>query len=134
MLRQFKLPPGASFVRRSLQGGVPMNSHASRIEERSVITAPAKRASHTGMVLFLGWVGVFAFLFACAITLGQTKSAKEDFVRLSAPKPLTFDDLVELEKVDEPNPQLADRLDKLLHTPFLSNEAFYGGEKPHRPS
>jgi len=54
-------------------------------------------------------------------------------VRLSAPALLTFDKLVELEKTDEPSAELAARLDQLLHTPFLSNEAFYGGAKPNRP-
>jgi endonuclease/exonuclease/phosphatase family metal-dependent hydrolase len=76
----------------------------------------------------------FLLLLACAGTLGQTKAAKEEYVRVSAPKPLTFDELVELEKIDEPNAKLAARLDQLLHTPFLSNEAFFNGAKPNRPS
>ena len=67
-------------------------------------------------------------------TLGQTRAGKEDYVRLSAPKLLTFEQLVELEKTDEPSEQLAARLDQLLRTPFLSNEAFYEGAKPKRPS
>ncbi len=41
---------------------------------------------------------------------------------------------MQLEKIDDPSPELAIRLDQLLHTPFLSNEAFYGGAKPIRPS
>lgn len=73
-------------------------------------------------------------LLLCAGALGQTRAGKEDYVRLSAPKLLTFDELVELEKTEEPSAPLAARLDQLLHTPFLSNEAFYGGAKPNRPS
>jgi hypothetical protein len=53
---------------------------------------------------------------------------------MSTPKLLTFEELVELEKTDEPSKQLAARLDQLLRTPFLSNEAFYAGAKPKRPS
>jgi endonuclease/exonuclease/phosphatase family metal-dependent hydrolase len=82
----------------------------------------------------LGWTACLLLLLLCAGTLGQTHAGKEEYVRLSTPKLLTFDELVELEKTDEPNAQLAARLDQLLHTPFLSNEAFYGGAKPNRPS
>ena len=82
----------------------------------------------------LGWSASLLLLLLCAGTLCQTRTAKEEYVRLSTPKLLTFDELVELEKTDELNAQLAARLDQLLHTPFLSNEAFYGGAKPNRPS
>jgi endonuclease/exonuclease/phosphatase family metal-dependent hydrolase len=82
----------------------------------------------------LGWTASLLLLFVCAGTLGQTRAGKEDYVRLSTPKLLKFDELVELEKTDEPSAKLAARMDQLLHTPFLSNEAFYGGAKPNRPS
>jgi endonuclease/exonuclease/phosphatase family metal-dependent hydrolase len=77
----------------------------------------------TGLLFLLVWPGA----------LGQSRSG-EEYVRLSTPKTLTFEELVELEKTDEPSEQLAARLDQLLHTPFLSNEAFYKGAKPNRPS
>lgn len=73
-------------------------------------------------------------LLLVASTVGQKPSGKEQYLRLSAPKLLTFDDLVEVEKIDEPNADLAARLDQLLGTPFLSNEAFYDGAKPNHPS
>jgi endonuclease/exonuclease/phosphatase family metal-dependent hydrolase len=82
----------------------------------------------------IGWTTGFLLLTVCAGTLGQTGAGKEEYVRLSEPKLLSFDELVELEKTDEPSAELAGRLDQLLHTPFLSNEAFYGGAKPNRPS
>jgi hypothetical protein len=44
--------------------------------------------------------------------------AKKITYRLSTPKLLTFEELVELEKTDEPSKQLAARLDQLLRTPF----------------
>jgi endonuclease/exonuclease/phosphatase family metal-dependent hydrolase len=76
----------------------------------------------------------FLFLIVCAGVVGQTPARKEDYVRLSAPKLLKFADLVQLEKIDKPKAELGARLDQLLHTPFLSNEAFYDGAKPNRPS
>ena len=82
----------------------------------------------------LGLATGLLFLLLGGGPLGQTRTGKDEYVRMSAPTLLTFDELVQLEKMDDPNPQLATRLDKLLHTPFLSNEAFYGGAKPFRPS
>jgi hypothetical protein len=62
----------------------------------------------TGLLFLLVWPGA----------LGQSRSG-EEYVRLSTPKTLTFEELVELEKTDEPSEQLAARLDQLLHTTVL---------------
>jgi endonuclease/exonuclease/phosphatase family metal-dependent hydrolase len=70
----------------------------------------------------------------CTGAARQTSAGKEQYVRLSKPKLLTFDELVQLEKTDEPDAKLAARLDQLLHTPFISNEAYFSGTKPNRPS
>jgi endonuclease/exonuclease/phosphatase family metal-dependent hydrolase len=86
------------------------------------------------LVSGLALSGCLLFLLLCTHTLGQTRSGEEKYVRLSAPDLLTFDELVQLEKVDTPSAELVTRLDQLLHTPFLSNEAFYAGAKPNRPS
>jgi endonuclease/exonuclease/phosphatase family metal-dependent hydrolase len=80
------------------------------------------------------WTTGFLLLIACVGALGQSPAAKQQYVRQSAPQLLTFDELVQLEKTDDPSPELAARLDQLLHTPFLSNQAFYAGVKPNRPS
>jgi endonuclease/exonuclease/phosphatase family metal-dependent hydrolase len=82
----------------------------------------------------LGRTAGFLVLIACMAALGQTSGSQEEFVRQSAPQLLTFDELVQLEKTNDPSPELAARLDQLLHTPFLSNEAFFAGAKPNRPS
>jgi len=82
----------------------------------------------------LGWTAGFLMLIACVATLGQTSGGEDEFVRQSAPQLLTFDELTQLEKTDDPSRELAARLDQFLHTPFLSNEAFYAGAKPNRPS
>ena len=70
----------------------------------------------------LGWTASLMFLLVCAGILAQIPADKEEYVRLSTPALLTFDELVELEKTDEPSAELAARLDQLLHTPLLSNE------------
>jgi endonuclease/exonuclease/phosphatase family metal-dependent hydrolase len=77
---------------------------------------------------------IVLLLSVFAGSLGLTRADKEGYVRLAMPELLKFDELVELEKTDEPSAQLAARLDQLLHTPILSNEAFYNGAKPNHPS
>jgi len=95
---------------------------------------PVRKPPLSSFAHQLGWTAGLLLLLLCAGTLGQTRAGKGNYVRLSTPKLLSFDELVELEKTDKPNAQLAARLDQVLHTPFLSNEAFYGGAKPNRPS
>lgn len=51
----------------------------------------------------------------------------------TAPELLTFDELVTLSRTDQPGPPLQEKLDNLLRTPFLSNEAATVGLQPHRP-
>ncbi len=95
---------------------------------------PVRKPPRSSFAHLLGWTASLLLLLVSASTTGQTPAGKEQYVRLSTPKTLTFDELVQLEKTNEPNAQLAGRLDQLLHTPFLSNEAFYGGARPNRPS
>src|SRR5271154_3151376 len=52
----------------------------------------------------------------------------------STPEFLTFDELVVLSDTDPPPQPLQEKLDKLLTTPFLSNEAAAAGTQPHRPT
>jgi endonuclease/exonuclease/phosphatase family metal-dependent hydrolase len=83
-------------------------------------------------------VAGFVVLVICTIGAspihGQIEAPKEQYVRLSTPKLLTFEELVQLEKTDEPERGLATRMDQLLHTPFVNNEAYLAGAKPNRPS
>ena len=65
--------------------------------------------------------------------LAQPKG-NADFVRYSKPDALTFDELVQLEKNDVPSAPLAAKLQRLLTTPYLNNEAYYQGAKPKRPT
>lgn len=46
---------------------------------------------------------------------------------------LSFDELVALSEMDPPAGRLAHKLDVLLNTPFVSNDAARAGRAPHRP-
>jgi hypothetical protein len=74
------------------------------------------------------------FLFLGLSAIHSSSASQADFVRFSKPDLLTFDELVELEKNDTPSAALAAKLEHLLTTPFLSNEAYLDGAKPKRPS
>jgi endonuclease/exonuclease/phosphatase family metal-dependent hydrolase len=77
---------------------------------------------------------VAAFLLCGLGVSHHGVGAQADFARLSKPELLTFDELVELEQNDPPSPALAEKLERLVTTPFLSNEAYFNGAKPKRPS
>jgi endonuclease/exonuclease/phosphatase family metal-dependent hydrolase len=61
-------------------------------------------------------------------------AGKEEYMRQSGPEPLKFDELLTLSQTEKPDGVLAERMDRLLHTPFVSNEAYFAGAKPIRPS
>jgi len=52
----------------------------------------------------------------------------------AAPEFLDFDELVTLSDTDQPAAPLAEKLERILKTPILSNEAALEGVRPHRPS
>lgn len=111
-----------------------MNPHDSPEGLRLEVPRSVRKPSRSIFLRMLEWTTGFLLLIVCVSALGQSPTGKEEYVRQSAPELLTFDELVQLEKTDDPSPQLAARLDQLLHTPFLSNEAVYAGAKPNRPS
>jgi len=111
-----------------------MKPHDSLERLRFKGARSVRKPSWCSFARISGWTTGVLFLLVWSSMLGQTRAGKEDYVSLSTPKLLTFEELVELEKTDEPSKQLAARLDQLLRTPFLSNEAFYAGAKPKRPS
>jgi endonuclease/exonuclease/phosphatase family metal-dependent hydrolase len=53
--------------------------------------------------------------------------------RTAARDILSFDELVTLSTTDQPGGPLAAKLDRILRTPILSNEAASAGTQPHRP-
>jgi len=109
-------------------------SYLMNFSRESEATQPVRKAPFSRIIHRSKWSAGFLFLLLSVSAMGQTPAGKGKYVRISSPKLLTFDELSQLEKTGEPNPQLAAALNKLLHTPFLSNEAFYGGAKPNRPS
>jgi len=80
------------------------------------------------------WLFAAVLLALCFATTGLPNSEKQEFVSFSKPQTLSFGELVQLEQTEKPEGQLATRLDTLLHTPFISNEAYLSGAKPNRPS
>jgi hypothetical protein len=54
-------------------------------------------------------------------------------VPAAGPELLTFDELVTLSETDRPAAPLDEKLDRLLSTPFLNNDAARAGIQPHRP-
>jgi endonuclease/exonuclease/phosphatase family metal-dependent hydrolase len=87
----------------------------------------------------ISWLGASYILAALLLIFGLTMAhhgiaAQADYVRFSKPDLLTFDELVDLEKIDSPSHALAEKLENLLANPILSNEAYFSGAKPKRPS
>ena len=74
------------------------------------------------------------FLLFGLSTSHHVVAAQADYVHFSKPDLLTFEELVDLEKNDPPSPTLAEKLQQLVSTPFISNEAYFSGAKPKRPS
>lgn len=76
------------------------------------------------------------FLLTFAGT-GRSELAEEfrhlKLVRDQAPEFLTYDELVSLSTNPYPGGALGRKVEKLLNTPFLSNEAAFRGAVPHRP-
>lgn len=61
-------------------------------------------------------------------------SANHEPGHTSGPELLTFDELVTLSDTDQPGAPLVEKLDRLLGTPIVSNQAAAAGAQPHRPS
>jgi endonuclease/exonuclease/phosphatase family metal-dependent hydrolase len=60
-------------------------------------------------------------------------AAKLPSAPAAAPDLLNFDELVALSETDQPAAPLEEKLDRLLRTPFLNNDAAAMGGGPHRP-
>src|SRR5262245_11903739 len=67
----------------------------------------------------------FAFQFVPA-----QQNQTDSYIRSSAPEVLTYEDCVELLRVDPPVGKLAEKLHQVVTTPFISNEAYYHGVRP----
>ncbi|WP_448992415.1 endonuclease/exonuclease/phosphatase family protein [Luteitalea sp.] len=63
----------------------------------------------------------------------RPQPSRADYVRLQIPDLLSFDELVTLSRPEPLPAALQARLTRLTTTPFISNEAWYRGARPHRP-
>ena len=75
----------------------------------------------------------YPVLTLCAAILPLLVAAQE-LTPATGPELLNFDELVTLSDTDQPASPLKEKLDHLLTTPFLSNQADLEGARPHRPS
>ncbi len=70
-------------------------------------------------------------LIAIALaSLAAAASPAQDYVRDSAPKLLSYDELVQLSLDQEMPPELAEKLRLITTTPFVNNEAYLTGARP----
>ena len=86
-----------------------------------------------------GWAGAAAgqlvlllALIFCSNASAQNKR-NADYIRSSQPPLLTYKELVTLGEQETVDPALAKKLNTLLTTPFVNNEAYFAGTKPLRP-
>ena len=83
----------------------------------------------------LAVAGQLVLLLAC--TLCPRASAQNDhgtdYIRSSQPPLLSYGELVNLSEQETVDPALASKLNILLTTPFINNEAYFAGIKPLRP-
>jgi endonuclease/exonuclease/phosphatase family metal-dependent hydrolase len=85
-----------------------------------------------GALAVLGRPVLFLALIFCSIASAQNKQ-RSDYVRSSQPPLLKYQELVALDEKETIDPPLADKLDTLLTTPFINNQAYFAGTKPLRP-
>ena len=69
-----------------------------------------------------------------AVLESGSAATKPDYVKYQAPEMFSYEELVTLSNTDPLDSKLADKLKLLTTTPFVSNEAYYAGAKPHKPS
>lgn len=72
-------------------------------------------------------------LFSWLAYYSLIAAASQPHANPSAPEFLSFDELVTLADTDQLEAPLREKLDRLLRTPVVSNEAALAGIRPHRP-
>jgi hypothetical protein len=74
---------------------------------------------------------VIAFILATFSVYSEVQpSQKSPYLSFSGPEILTYEDCVQLLKNDLPTGPVAEKLRKILTTPFISNEAYLHGIRP----
>jgi len=94
----------------------------------------AQKSSPLRAKLFhLGWVAGILLLSGGSL-IASAGFDDTNFVPSSKPQVLSFSELVQVSQSETPNKSVADKMTTLLHTPFISNEAYLKGVKPIRPT
>lgn len=90
-------------------------------------------ASELGIVESLARFAILILLFAGLLSAGSPAAPPPTFLAFATPDVLAYNELVELSGTSHPAGSLQTRLQQLLTTPFISNEAYYAGARPLRP-
>jgi endonuclease/exonuclease/phosphatase family metal-dependent hydrolase len=85
-----------------------------------------------GDVTVIGQLVLLLALIFCSNASAQNKR-NADYIRSSQPPLLTYQELLALGEQETVDPALAKKLNTLLTTPFVNNEAYFAGTKPLRP-
>ena len=86
---------------------------------------------HVSVHAVAGQLVLLAMILCCWAS--AQNGPKADYVRSSQPPLLTYQELVTLGEQETVDPALANKLNTLLTTPFINNEAYFAGTKPLRP-
>jgi endonuclease/exonuclease/phosphatase family metal-dependent hydrolase len=96
-----------------------------------------KKISKAAILVAVLVTASLVILYITLVRMGKTTifPSKDTgrYVRLQEPRMLTYDELVALGTSNKDSDGLRDKLHTITTTPFLSNEAYYNGTKPHRP-
>lgn len=85
------------------------------------------------MKIIRGFI-LFLFLFPWTGRSGLDEELARFLVtRYQAPEFLTYEELVTLSKNPTPGGELGKKVEKLLNTPIISNEAYFRGARPKKP-
>jgi hypothetical protein len=110
------------------------------VNARSLVTTPKfgqMRRAHLdnllGAVAGVGQLGLLLALILCSGASAQNKRGS-DYIRSLQPRLLTYPELVALGEQQTVDPALAQKLNTLLTTPFVNNEAYFAGIKPLHPA
>jgi endonuclease/exonuclease/phosphatase family metal-dependent hydrolase len=74
------------------------------------------------------WTLLFVGVSSVLVAASQLP---QDYARDSGPPFFSYDELVQLGSAKDLSPELADKLHVVTTTPFVNNEAYYRGAKPH---
>jgi endonuclease/exonuclease/phosphatase family metal-dependent hydrolase len=101
-----------------------------RISKTYIAARSVNANRPAGVVTLAGQVVLLLMVISCLSASAQNDQA---YTRSSQPPLLSYQELVTLGKEETVNPALAAKVQTLLTTPFVNNEAYLSGTKPLRP-